>query len=76
MSQSSWFTKTPLDIQLINYMIDALMQCPGLDDFRNHIIETESLLHRGLLHNAREVELKLTFVNEVSTCAKAAWATY
>lgn len=67
MSQSSWFTKTPLDIQLIKtYMIDALMQCPGLDDFRNHIIETESLLHRGLLHNAREVELKLTFVNELS----------
>lgn len=77
MSQSSWVTKTPLDIQLIKtYMIDALRQCGGLDEFRNHIIETESLLDCGLLHNPREVELKLTFVDEVSTCTQATWTTY
>lgn len=51
-------------------MLRFLMQWDVLGDFHDHIIETESLLHRGLLHNAREVELNLAFVGEVSTCAE------
>lgn len=55
-----------------NHMIDLLMQRDSLDDFCDHISETEFFLHHGLLHNPREVELTLAFVGQVSTCAKVA----
>ena len=58
------------------HMINPLLQLDGLEDFRDQILETESFLNRGLLHNAREVELKLAFDGQVSTCAKVAWMIY
>lgn len=75
MSQSSWIPKPPSENNhwIKTYMIDPLMQSDGLDDFRDQILETESFLNRGLLHNEREVELKLAFDGQVSACAKLAW---
>lgn len=70
ISQWSLVSQAPSNfLEIKTYMIDPLMQRYGLDDFRDHIIETESFLQRGLLHNPREVELKLAFVGQVSTCA-------
>lgn len=78
MSQSSWVPKPPSEnIQRIKtYMIDLLMRLDGLEDFRDQILETESFLNRGLLHNEREVELKLAFDGQVRACAKVAWMIY
>lgn len=77
MSQSPWISRIPVDIQLIKtHMIDSLMQWDAQDDFRDHITETELFLYHGLLHNAREVELKLAFVDQVGTCAQIVWTTY
>lgn len=72
MSRVPCVSNTPSKhVQLIkDDILDLLLQWDILGDFHDHINKTESLLHRGLLRNAREVELKLAFVGEVSACAE------
>ncbi|MCJ1423236.1 hypothetical protein MMC29_001118 [Sticta canariensis] len=78
MSQSSWVPKPPSGkTQMIKiYMIDPLMQLDGLEDFRDQILETESFLNQGLLHNEREVELKLAFDGQLSHRSAPIYNTY
>lgn len=55
------------NIEIIDaVLIRPLLKIDGLDSFRDHIFDTQSYLRDGLLHNIREVEVKLIVNNSVS----------
>lgn len=46
-------------------LIKPLLEWSGIEAFYNRVIDTQSYLFDGLLHNIREVELKLTHETKV-----------
>lgn len=56
--------ETPQSMQ--TRIIDKLLQWDRIGNFRAGVIEAQSDLHRGLLRNPREVEIKLAGLGLVS----------
>ncbi|MCJ1462069.1 hypothetical protein MMC07_000669 [Pseudocyphellaria aurata] len=78
LQQLSWDDKAPSEnLQMITtHVIDPLMRWEGVNDFRDQIINSKDFLHRGLLRNPRELELKLAFDGRLSHPSATSYNEY